>query len=53
MGCPQFYYKQKTSITEFLEKVHGSFYIHMSCKKLSPVIHTFCIRAHTRNAFDL
>lgn len=34
-GCPQFYYKLKTFIIEFLDniKVRGSFYTNMSCTR--------------------
>lgn len=32
-GCPQFYYKLKTFIIEFLDKMRGSFYTHMSCTR--------------------
>lgn len=32
-GCPQFYYKLKTFIIEFLDKMRGSFYTYMSCTR--------------------
>lgn len=43
-GCPQFYYKLKTFIIEFLDKMRGSFYTHMSCKQSYLPLHTLFFR---------